>query len=166
MSDSYSSSVSSTYSESRAKYVMGKIYDDFCAIDLRGFNQFEANPNQLKEWKEDLFYIMTKQDLDYFQLKFSYGTPSKTVALEYKVKSDGTIHSDNDSGKINYRQFPPDTTVSIVVLLYGNKEVETYLNSRGWGDNGIFVEGSTSNAGSYSKDGYGVNRNKIGQWEQ
>ncbi|AEA42424.1 hypothetical protein [Fluviicola taffensis] len=166
MSDSYSSSVSSTYTESRAKYVMGKIYDDFCAIDLRGFDQFEANPNQLKEWKEDLFYIMTKQDLDYFQLKFSHGIPRKTVALEYKVKSDGTIHSDNDSGKINYRQFPANTTVSIVVRRYGNKEVGEYLESKGWGNNGIFVDGSTSNAGSYSKDGYGVNRNKIGQWEQ
>lgn len=166
MSNSYSSSVSSTYSESRARYVMGKIYDDFCAMDLRGFDQFENNPNQLGKWKEDLFFIMVNQDLDYFQLQFTHGVPKKTVALQYTVKSDGTIHSDNDSGRINYHQFPKNTIINIVVLRYGNNDVGEYLKSKGWGNNGVFVEGSTSNAGSYSKDGYGVNRNKIGQWGQ
>jgi len=166
MSNSNSSSASSTYTETRAKYVLGKIYDDFCAIDMRGFDRFESDPGRLLRWKEDLFFIMKHEDLNYFQLQFSYGTPTKKVALQYTIMSDGSIHSDTDSGGINYFQFPANTLINIVVQRYGNSEVEKYLESRGWGTDGKFVGGGHKSAGEYSKENFGTKREKYGEWEQ
>lgn len=166
MSNSQSSSQSNTFTETRAKYVLGKIYDDFCAVEMRGFHQFGRNSSKLQEWKEDLFFIMKHEDLNYFQLQFSYGTPLKNVALQYTIQANGEIHSDNDSGGINYFVFPANTKISIVVKRYGNSEVAEYLKSRGWGTNGKFVTGASESAGAYSKEGYGTKREKYGEWEK
>jgi len=133
---------------------------------MRGFTQFKNDPGRLQRWKEDIFFIMRHKDLDYFQLKFSYGTPIKVVALQYSIKSDGSIQSDTDSGGINYYQFPINTQVSISVMRHGSDEVSDYLRSRNWGTNATFVSGNSESAGSYSKEGYGTNREKFGEWEQ
>lgn len=162
---SYSQSASNTYTETRAKYVLGKIYDDFCAIDTRNFDQFEKKPGKLLSWKEDLYFIMQHEDLSSFQIQFTHGNPTKNLAIHYDIKADGSIQTDSNSGGVNYWNFPKDTIIGLVVEMPKKQIVLDHLKKRNWGMNGKFVEGNEEKAGAYSKDGYGANRKKIGKWE-
>lgn len=166
MSSSFVSSKSSSFSFSDAKVVIGKICDDLYAIKFRGFDQFRRNPAEINLWIEIINFMMEKQDLASFQIQFTYGSPTKNVALQYDILADGSIKSDSESGKINYYQFPEDTTLSLVVSTKGNFEVAEFLEKKGWTHPANYIEGETQNAGSYSKNDIGTNRNKKGLWEQ
>jgi hypothetical protein len=159
---SKSIAIASTFSESRAKYVMGKIADDFTAIAARRFPCLKPYPNWLQELKEDLFFIMIHEDLELFQFQFKHS--GKDRAIEYRVKSDGTIYADDESGKIDYWLLPDDVEISVVVRRYGDPKVWMELQKNGWTNNGSMVEGNVSHVGSYSKDGYGATKQLIG-WD-
>lgn len=165
MSESYTHSNSNTYTESRARYVMDKIFDDFHAIGLRGFEYFKNHPEKLKEWKEDLFFLMTKKALEKFQMQFFSG--EQEWAVEFVIKADNTIYQDVDSGGIDYWDIPSTAKPNIVVSRdRSRKEVNDYMTSRGWSTGGSYIEGDSIDDGAYSKDGYGATKTRKGSWEQ
>lgn len=152
---------SNSYSESRARYVVGKIYDDFHAIFLRGFSNVKKE--NLEKWRDDVLFVMNKQVLEKFELQFTSGT--RKWGLVYEVSADGTIQIDSESGGTNFWALPVDSEFNIV-LRHNQKsqEVKDYLNERGWTSTGKFIDSEESGHGGFSKDGYGVYRKIKGEW--
>lgn len=165
MSSSYTNSSSNTYSESRARYVMGKIFDDFHNIAYREFVQFEKDPKELQGWKEDIYYLMTNEVLNSFQIQF-IGNGTKEWAVEFEIKADGSIQTDNESGGINYREIPDDVNVKIIANWKRDKSyVEDEMKKRGWGGSGSYIGGDLKEDGAYSKGGFGATKGRRGSWE-
>lgn len=161
MTNSYTNSESNSesYSESEIKEVLGKIYDDFHAMDARGFDFFKGD--YLKEIRDDLYFLLTKNALFEFQIKFNYD--DKTVAIHYKVNTFGSIvNSNKPSGGTDYYDFPKTATIGIVLSRKHNSfEVNKYMTDRGWSKGGGFFTGTSENKGDYSKGNLGINKSII-----
>lgn len=165
MISTYSDSQSDTYTEARAQYVLGKIFDDFHNIGYRGFDYFERNPDQLRKWREDIYFLMTKKVLKKFQVKFA--ADGKEWAVEYTIKSDGSIQQDDYSGGVDYWEIPAHASIGIVATWDRHKkDVETHMQSRGWVGGGSYVEGDLIDDGAYSKSGYGATKGRRGAWRR
>lgn len=161
----FSQSNSNTYSESNARYVMGKIFDDFHAIAYRGFDYFKSNPNVLQKWKEDLFFLMTNGVLNEFQIQFF--SNGKEWAVEYTIKADGSIQGDNSSGGVNYWEIPASARVGIVASWSRHKpHVEDEMKARDWISGASYIDGDLIDDGAYSKNGYGATKGRRGAWTQ
>ena len=79
---------------------------------------------------------------------------------------DGTVAEDASTGKIDYFDLPDGTVVSLLAVPRQGK-LETILPelaARGWGQNGRALPGDGTRDSAYSKDGYGLQRMKIGEW--
>lgn len=159
----YSRSQTSTYTEARARYVMGKVHEDLLGLMSRGL----INLDRANSIKESVLYLLNKQALKYFQLQFKKPDGTEIGGLHYELKSDGTIHSDENSGNIDYWLLSSETKVNLLVCLNRDSpnidEVDRQLEDWGWGD-GSALEGTKEVLKSYSKDGYGLTQSKIGQW--
>lgn len=158
---SYTSTYSDTdtYTEARARYVMGKIYDDFTHLITRGFKY--PGRDDIRSWRDDLLYLMNKKALYGFQVKFSFPGGGEE-AWEYILKSDNSVQTDSKSGGKDLYDYPDNTSVSIVISRdHSNSEVNDYLAKRGWGSGGSFLTGTITSNGAYSKDGYGTINNII-----
>lgn len=162
MSNSTTNSGTNTFSEAKARDIMGKINDDFNTIASRGFEYLQQHPGWLDKHREDILYILLHQDLNTFQIQFKYNGGEK--AVEYTVKNDYTIHSNRESGGINYFQIPRDAEVIIVIRRHNNPEVWKELQRRGWVTGARMIEGTETNKGAYSKDGFGAEIKLIGSW--
>lgn len=148
------------YTEARARYVMGKAYDDFLALMSRGFAN--VTKDVLDNWREDLLYFMDKRALDWFQVQFVFPDGTQK-ALMYEVKPNGMFLADNASGGINFWQFPRETRVSLLVHRNQNSRAETdaYILRKGWGT-GSEIKGNSGGQITFSKDNYGLTRKMIG----
>lgn len=163
MSNTQSQTVTNTFTEARAREIMTKINEDFRSIALRGFTFLDENPGWLDKYKEDLLYVLLQQDLKTFQIQFKYG--GKEAALQYTIVADGTIHSNRNSGGINYRDIHKDASVGITMVRNNNPKVWDELQRRGgWGTGGKLIAGSEMNKGAYSKEGFGAEIKLIGTW--
>lgn len=165
MSHTHTNVETNTYSESRARDVMGKIFDDFHHICYRGFDQFNENSDQLQKWKKDIYFLMTNQVLISFQIQFT-GTNSKEWAVEFEIKADGSIQRDNESGGINYWEIPSEVKIDVIVKWKkGKHSVDEEMINRGWITGGNYIEGDLIDDGAYSKGGYGATKGRRGSWE-
>lgn len=163
MSTSYTRSESSTYTESRARYVMGKVQEDLLGLMNRGLMRLD----RVNSIKSDVLYLLNKEALKYFQLQFKTPDGKEVGGLHYEVHSNGQIYSDENSGRINYWLLSSDTRVNLLVQLDRDSknidEVDRQIENWGWG-NGSALLGTREVLKSYSKDGYGVTQSKIGSW--
>lgn len=165
MSSTYTNSETNTYSESRARYVMGKIFDDFHAISNRGFDFFDENPDKLQKWREDIYYLMTNEVLQKFQIQFKQ-TDGEEWAVEFEIRADGSIQRDSESGGIDYWEIPEDVNVGIVASWSRNKKhVEEEMIRRNWTKGATYIGGDLIDDGSYSKSGYGASKGRRGAWK-
>jgi hypothetical protein len=89
-------------------------------------------------------------------------------ALDCRVSSDGSVLESRTGGGINYFGLPPGTIASLFVewnpLAKDLALVQRYLHARGWGT-AFAVVGVAVRDRVYSKDGYGVIRSKVGNWQ-
>lgn len=147
------------YTEARAKYVMGKAYDDFMALMSRGFAGITKNV--LDNWRDDILYLMDKRGLDFFQIQLVLPDGSKK-ALMYEVRHNGMFMSDNSSGGVNFWQFPQESKVCLLISRNRNNREDTdaYVLRRGFGI-GSEIKGTSSGQITYSKDNYGLTRKMI-----
>jgi hypothetical protein len=154
---------SSTYSEARARHAMDKVLDDIVGLFARGFITKQC----ALDWYGDLLYILSQETAEFFELQCS--TPGgRLVGLRYVVTDDGRIYEDRDSGGLDYFALPDRTMVSLFVHLRRDsrnyRDVLEELGRRGWGTNGRQLDGTLTRERAYSKDGYGVTRNRVGDW--
>lgn len=155
----FTRSSTDAYTEAKARYVKGKIFDDFNSMMYRGFTSVSAN--DLKEWRDDIQYIIERNALYHFEVQFR--TSDKKWAVRYEVDKAGGISRDDDSGGLDFYNIPETASISMVVKRdHTNKDVSDYLVKRGWGTGGEFIAEGASNDKSYSKDGFGVNRKILG----
>jgi hypothetical protein len=125
---------------------------------FRGFTSISSN--NLKEWRDDIQFVMEKNALTCFEIQFRL--LGKEWAVRYEVVS-GTISRDDESGGLDFYNIPANASLSLVVTRdTTNKDVNDYVERRGWGSDGKFIAEGANNDKSYSKDGFGVNRKILG----
>jgi hypothetical protein len=102
-----------------------------------------------------------------FQLQLKC-TGHSPIALEYTISSDGTLQSSDSAGGIDFFALPVGTKAGLYVTLTDealrSQAVLGYLRQRNWTFGGQAVTGGGTQDRTYSVDGYGVIRNKIGAW--
>ncbi len=156
-----SKSQSDTFTEARARYVLGKIFDVFNGIIFRGFTT--VSESEIIGWRDDIQYIMERDSLYHFEIQF--GSNGQKWVVRYEVDKFGNISRDDDSGGIDFYNVPQSAKMHIVVSRdNGDQEVTDYLANRGWGSGGEFMAANASTNRSYSKDGYGVNQKLLGDF--
>lgn len=157
-------SQTNTYTEARAQHIMDKIYDDTLGM----WNAGLITKAQSENWRKDLLYLLNKQVLHKFEFQFRKPNGDEIGGLRQIVRDDNSILDDDDSGGNDFFNLPMNTNASLVVMLDSNSknynEANEELKKRGWGNNGKGLTGNAQAHGNYSKDGYGVNINKIGEW--
>jgi hypothetical protein len=162
MVGTYTRSVTDTYTEARARYVMGKVYDHLVSLYVRGIiTKAEAD-----RMRSDILYLMDRRAITYFQLQFK--TPGNSDrGLHYEVRADSTISIDDDSGGIDFWSLTSDTSVNLVVSINRSSphivEVDRQLAEWGWGTASA-LSGTHQASKSFSKDGYGLKESIIGSW--
>jgi hypothetical protein len=164
MTQSFTQSAANTYTEARVAYVMDKVHDDLYLASARGF----IDSDTVNEWRDDLSGVLNLQAVDFFELQFTKPGGAR-CALRYSVRSDGLIVEDRPSGGLDLYFLPDGTKVGITIRLVKEPQRRRqagldYLRSKGWTFNGSMVEGDGTEERGYSKDGYGVQRQKVGNW--
>ena len=163
MSHTYTQSITDTYTEARAKYVLGKVYEDMIALFQAGI----LTKERCDSWRNDLLYIIDNRAMSYFQFQLFKSDGTEIGGLHYEQNSTGAITSDDKTGAIDYWNLPANSSVRLHVSLNTSSskyiEVNTELNNRGWGT-GNSLNGTQQYLKSYSKDGFGLKQSKIGQW--
>ena len=163
MSTTYTSSITDTYTVARAKYVLGKVYEDLLAM-------YQANvitKERCDKLRDDLLFLAEKRVLRYFQFQLKKTDGAEIGGLHYEVNSSGTINTDDKTGGIDYWGLPSNTKLILLVDLNNSAanydEVNEELERRGWGT-GAALSGTQQYLKTYSKDGFGFKQSKIGQW--
>jgi hypothetical protein len=162
MANTMTRSVSDTYSEARARYVMGKVYDHLVSLYLRGL----ITKDRADRMRSDILYLMDRRAVTYFELQFK--TPGYTDrGLHYEVRADSTISVDDESGGLNFWGLSSNTEVSLVVKLNHSSphiaEVNRQLEEWGWGTASA-LSGTYQSSKSFSKDGFGLKESIVGSW--
>src|SRR5258708_6526223 len=106
MSVTTTRSVTDTYTEARARYVMGKVYDHLVSLYMRGI----IAKDYADEIRRDILYLMDKKALTYFQLQFKKPGGVEIGGLHYEVRADSTISMDQDSTGLDFCGLPKNTS--------------------------------------------------------
>jgi hypothetical protein len=162
MTNTMTRSVTDTYTEARARYVMGKVYDHLVSLYIRGL----ITKDRADRMRADILYLMDRRAVTYFELQFK--TPGYSDrGLHYEVRADSTISLDDESGGLNFWGLSDNTTVSLVVKLNDSSphiaEVNRQLEEWGWGKASA-LSGTNQSSKSFSKDGFGLKESIVGSW--
>lgn len=162
MTQAYTRSITDTYTEARARYVMGKVYEDLMSLMLAGL----ITKDRADKIRTDILYLLSKKALKFFELQFKK-SGSEIGGLHYEVRNDSAISMDDDSGNIDFWGLDKTVTVGLLVQLDKSSpnidEVNRQLAAWGWGT-GNALTGIPQFSKSYSKDGFGVKQSIIGKW--
>jgi hypothetical protein len=162
MSQTYSTTQTSTYTEARSRVVMVSILEDLIVLAASRLIDHE----KAKKWMDDLLYLLNARVLNYFELQVYVPNGSRVGAYRYVLKDDGSLQEDSKSGGIDPYGLPVGARVGLFADIDYSKsnivEVNQYLVSRGWGTNGTPIAGQASYERTYSKEGYGFQRYKVG----
>ena len=150
-----------THTESRASYVSDKVAADIFGLTSRGI----LSKSSAIEWMDIVDLCLKKNGLEKFQLKIT--RPDGEVAgVSYIADSTGAISFDKSSGGLDWYEFEKDSKASIVIRRNSKGQKDTEINElldkHGWTTGASFLGGDESQDKSYSKDGFGVNRSKVG----
>jgi hypothetical protein len=163
MSTTYTNSTTNTYTEARARYVMGKVYEDFIGL----MTAEHITKEYADRMRRELFYLLDMRVLKSFQLQFTNRYGTRVGGINYEVRSDSTIAIDDQSGGIDFWGLDDGTTVNLFItkdLASPNlAEVNRQLIAWGWGS-GSALTGSSVYAKSYASGGFGVKQSIIGTW--
>jgi len=151
-----------TMTEARVRAVMRKVGANFQVFVTAGhISQTRAN-----SWTTDVTYLQLVEALDYFEVQCT--TPAgDTFGLRYTVAADGSIREDSRSGGLDVYGIPNNSTLGLFASLrddVSSSSVRDELKKRGWGFDGSSLEGAESERRSFSREGYGLTRSKVGIW--
>jgi len=147
-----------TITETRVRAVLRQINVDMFAAVIRGF----ASKETIEKWKDDLFYMLSKDALCYFELRVSLGGQIE-AAWRYEISSDGSLTTSDRGGGINFYDFPNNSILSLAIKRQTNlpNQVNEEINCRGWTSSVKTLTSNQTKERSYSKDGYGVTRHRL-----
>jgi hypothetical protein len=151
-------SSSVTITETRVRAVLRQVNVDMLAAVFCKF----ASKESTDKWKDDLFYMLSKNALYYFELRVYLNGDIK-AAWRYEVSIDGSLTNSDQGGGINFRSFSNDSTVNLVIKKRENlpSQINEEINSRGWTSSVQALTSDKTGERSYSKDGYGVIRHRL-----
>lgn len=147
-----------TITETRVRAVLRQINVDMFAAVIRGF----ASKETIDKWKDDLFYMLSKDALCYFELRVSLDSQIK-AAWRYEISSDGSLTTSDKGGGINFYDFPNNSILSLVIQRRKNlsSQISKEIDRRGWINSVKTLSSSQTKERIYSKDGYGVTRSRL-----
>lgn len=159
-----SASLSSTCTRSRVQEVLVNVLGDAIALQCRGL----ISKERLDRWDRDLTDVLLLEAVEKFQIKVTL-PDGQERGIDYAVFDDGRISTSDSCGGFSVAGLPADASVSLLVRWREGapkrEEARRLLNARGWGT-GSMLEAAGPSDRAYSKEGYGVNRRLIGDWEQ
>lgn len=136
---------------------------DAVALCCRGF----LSKERLLDWARDLVDVLLLEAVERFQVKL---TPpgGGQLALDYEVSDDGSVTGNDGCGGFSAQWLPAGTKVNLVLRWRANApklaEARKLLDERGWGS-ATMLEATGSPDRTYSKDGYGLHRRIVGNWQ-
>jgi hypothetical protein len=156
-------SASTTMTAARVRSIMLEVCADLTTMAVAGLVDYD----ECMSWSTDLTALLEMEAVKRFQVQLKCVGQSP-VALEYTVSADGTLQSSDSAGGIDFFALPVGTKASLYVTFTAgalhSQAVLDYLRQHNWGFGGQAVTGSGTQDRTYSVDGYGVVRNKIGAW--
>lgn len=163
MSSTYSATYTTTFTEARARAVMRSVLGDFTAMKNAGL----IDADRAEKWHDAVLFALCEEALDMFQVGFTAPGGGK-FALDYQVRDDGSLSSNQRPGGINYAALPTGTAVNITLSLRasarGYQRVLAHLGRQGWGMDGTILTGDSYADRQYSQSNYGLQRKKVGSW--
>jgi hypothetical protein len=165
MIETYTISNSETYTESDVKAVMQNTYEDIIGFANRKLIEY----SRVKSWVEDLVYLLENRILESFEIQLYDKNRQMFKSYRYIVNTYGYIDSGNSSGGINYFEIPEGTIFGLFADIdHSHKninEVKKYLiEKRGWGNNGIAMQGNSIFDRSHSSGGLELKRYVINKY--
>lgn len=147
--------------EARVRAVMRKVSANLRAFVTAGL----LTETQASKWTADLSYLQLVEALDYFEVQCTMHS-GKSFGLRYTVRADGSILQDAKSGGLDVYGIPKDSSIGLVAQLRDDAPSWVYdeLRKRRWGFNGTSLDGDESEQRSFSREGYGITRSKVGIW--
>jgi hypothetical protein len=147
-----------TTTEARVRVVMQKVAANLRAFVVAG----HLDPARAQKWADDLTYLQVEEAVDFFELQLN----GRALGLRYTVSSDGSVQQDSASGGLDIYGLPAGTTVTLYAHFRPGmpQRVRDELARRGWGFNGQKMDAGESEHRSFSSDGYGITRTRLGTW--
>lgn len=147
-----------TMTEARVRAVMQKVAANLNAFVVAGL----VTAERAQKWVDDLTYLQVEGQLDFFELQLA----GRTFGLRYTISADGSIHQDSASGGIDVYGLSANTTVQLFASTKSPRPqyVQAELERRGWHFNGKKLEAPESEQRTFSSNGYGLVRSKLGTW--
>jgi len=141
MIQSFTKSGTDTYSEVRANYIVGKVYEN----TLNLMNTGLISKLRADGIRSDILYLLSKKALNWFELQFHKPDGTKG-GIHYQLKADGSIYTDEPSGGLDFWSLPANTVVKLV---------DAQITAWGWGT-GNALQGTMEYHRSFSKEGFGL----------
>lgn len=147
-----------TMTEARVRAVMQKVAANLNAFVVAGL----VTAERAQKWVDDLTYLQIEGQLDFFELQLA----GRTFGLRYTISADGSIHQDSASGGIDVYGLSAGTTVQLFASTKAPRPqyVQAELERRGWHFNGKKLEAPEGEQRTFSNNGYGLVRSKLGTW--
>jgi len=148
----------STMTEARVHAVMRNVAANLCAFVVAG----HLDRERALDWAADLTYLQIEESLEFFELQLN----GRFYGLRYVVCSDGSVQQNSEAGGLDVYGLPSSTTIQLYVHLRARTPQYVYdeLARRGWAFNGQKIEAPESEHRSFSSEGYGLTRAKLGTW--
>lgn len=157
-------SQSCTYSEARARYVLGKVHDHLIGLAIRGLMSMD----RAQKWIDTLLYLLGEKAIYYFEIQCRLPN-GQARGWRHGLDDTGFLVTDDPSGGVDTYALPIGTQIGLMVNLRDgcrNREaVLRELERRGWG-NGHPLDGPIVRERTFSRGGYGLVRSRIGQWDE
>jgi hypothetical protein len=164
MSRTYTVARASTFSEARARDVMQNVLGDFVLVA----NAKLVDHGTIQKWHQDIEYAVVHRVVDTFQIQFTEPDGTRRRGLSYTVHDDGTILETSKAGGLDFYGFHPETKTSVLITYLegapNTESVRAYLQGRGWKAGGSLIDGAETRDRAFSKNGYGIERKKVGDW--
>ncbi|NRD43294.1 hypothetical protein [Corallococcus exiguus] len=160
-SRTWAATASSTATEARVREVMKNVFADITGLATRGFITHE----RAAKWRDDLTWMLSDEVISSFELQLE--APGRSACgFHYAVSDDGSLQEASRSGGMQLYAFPDGTEAELVVSFRHSlsDEVTAEIKARGWTSSAEYLKGEKTRDRAFSCDGYGLVRNRVGDW--
>ena len=124
--------------------------------------------NLMLQWHTEVEHAVLLQVVDTIEIQLTR-PDGKKQGLRYAIRDDGSILQGSKGGGVDFFSLPPGTKLGLLITYVADaKNLEAaraYLHQRGWGPGSAVLQGIETRDRAFSKDGFGISRSKIGDWE-
>lgn len=160
----YTRTRTTTFTVARVRQVMDNVLDDLQGLVARGF----LTRDEATSWHGDLLFLLLAQAIDVFEIQLSPPLGA-ACGLRYRVRDDGLIQGTMPSGGVDFYAFPRGTAIRLIVeyrAAHANlPAIRAEMARRGWGGGASLLSGTTRSDRMYGAGGWGLERARVGDWD-